>query len=45
MPPQRVEMTEQKTALIEMVLDTSFEEMKSSGITSIVELYKKIRNP
>jgi hypothetical protein len=45
MPPQIVEMNEQKTGLIDMALETAFADMKASGISSIVELYKKIRNP
>jgi len=45
MPPEKVAMNEQKTALIEMVLETSFAEMDAAGITSIVEIYKELRNP
>lgn len=43
LPPKKVEMNEQKTALIEMVLETSFGEMNSAGITSIVEFYRKFK--
>lgn len=39
--PGNISMTEQKTGLIEMILDLSFQEMDTSGITSIVELYEK----
>ena len=42
--PGVISMTEQKTALIEMILDLSFQEMDAAGIDSIVELYQKFRN-
>ena len=41
--PGNIKMTEQKTGLIEMVLDVSFQEMNAAGIDSIVEIYEKIR--
>ena len=41
--PGTISMTEQKTGLIEMILDISFQEMEAAGINSIVELYKKFR--
>ena len=41
--PGTISMTEQKTGLIEMILDISFQEMDAAGINSIVELYKKFR--
>ena len=42
--PGAISMTEQKTGLIEMILDISFQEMDAAGIDSIVELYQKFRN-
>lgn len=45
MPPNKVSMSDQKTALIEMALETSFADMQAAGIYSIVEFYKKLRNP
>ena len=42
--PGAISMTEQKTGLIEMILDISFQEMGAAGIDSIVELYQKFRN-
>ena len=44
LPPSNVTMNEQKTALIEMIFDTSFTNMEDAGIYSIVDLYKDI-NP
>lgn len=42
--PDVITMTDQKTGIIEMILDLSFQEMDAAGIDSIVELYKTFRN-
>lgn len=47
--PGSVDMSQQKTALIEMILEMSFNQLSAAGIESIVEFYKELkkdlRNP
>ena len=43
--PTSIDMSQQKTALIEMILEMSFNQLNAAGIESIVEFYKELRNP
>lgn len=42
--PNYLDMPQQKTAIIEMVLEMSFKQLSASGIESMVEFYEELRN-